>query len=467
MRVRRFVSSLTGRIVLVTLGVSLIAVLVTAVISIGVIQRLAIDQARQQLKSQTQVLAEQPTAGDLALARQAQRLTGDGDRFAIVGPRGRLVGAAAPYVGPKLVIALLEGRDVSTTAQVNGETVVVEGLPRVSGGGVVGIRKVADIKAANAVLIRWILVAVAAGFLAAVIAGTLLARLIGEPLVQLAAAARRLARGERRVEVEHQRIPEIEDISQSLRTLDAALASSEDRQREFLLSVSHEIRTPLTAIRGYAEAMADGVIAPGDIETVGNTLTTEAARLGKFVDDLLELARLESDDFAISLGPVEVNAMLLRAADAWSGLCAQLGVQLRTEIPSTPIVLLSDDMRLRQVVDGLIENALRVTPVGKPVVLAARFGDPGAGVGHLLSIEVRDGGPGLTADDASVAFERGVLNARYRDSRPVGSGLGLSIAHRLVTRLGGRITAGSAPEGGACFRVDFALQNPNIEGTVI
>jgi two-component system, OmpR family, sensor kinase len=456
MRVRRFVSSLTGRIVLVTLGVSLIAVLVTAAISIGVIQQLAIDQARQQLKTQIQVLAEQPAGTDLALARQAQRLTGDGDRFAIVGARGRVAGPGAPYVGSGLVTALLEGAHVSTTAQVNGQTVVVEGLPRSSGGGgVVGIRRVADIKAANAVLIRWILVAVAAGLLAAVIAGTLLARLIGRPLVHLAATARRLAHGERRVTVDPQRIPEIEDISQSLRTLDVALVTSEDRQREFLLSVSHEIRTPLTAIRGYAEAMADGVIAPEDVEAVGTTLTTEAARLGKFVDDLLELARLESDDFAISLRPVDVNAMLLGAAGAWSGLCAQLGVELSTEIPASAIEMLSDEMRLRQVVDGLIENALRVTPQGRPVVLAARAEGE-------VSLEVRDGGPGLTADDAAVAFERGVLNARYRDTRPVGSGLGLSIAERLVSRLGGRITAGSAPEGGAVFRVDFPLQNPNI-----
>ena len=105
-------------------------------------------------------------------------------------------------------------------------------------------------------------------------------------------------------------------------------------------------------------------------------------------------------------------------------------------------------MRLRQVVDALIENALRVTPEGAPIVVALEGSN-----GILLA--VRDGGPGLTAEDAAVAFERGALHERYREVRAVGTGLGLSIARRLVARLGGTITVGAAPEGGAAFVVSL------------
>ncbi|WP_442853112.1 sensor histidine kinase [Arthrobacter sp. MA-N2] len=104
---------------------------------------------------------------------------------------------------------------------------------------------------------------------------------------------------------------------------------------------------------------------------------------------------------------------------------------------------------MRQVVDGLLENALRVTPEGAPVVLAANVSGSG------LTVEVRDGGPGLTEADAAVAFERGALFARYSGARPVGSGLGLSIAARIVQRLGGRISVRTAPEGGAAFVVEL------------
>ncbi|MDQ2748263.1 MAG: sensor histidine kinase, partial [Actinomycetota bacterium] len=103
--------------------------------------------------------------------------------------------------------------------------------------------------------------------------------------------------------------------------------------------------------------------------------------------------------------------------------------------------------RVRQVLDGLLDNALRVTPANRPIVLALR-GEPGAAV-----VEVRDGGPGLSEADLAVAFERSVLHERYRGVRQVGTGLGLAIVGRLVARLGGNAEAGHAPEGGARFTI--------------
>ncbi len=103
--------------------------------------------------------------------------------------------------------------------------------------------------------------------------------------------------------------------------------------------------------------------------------------------------------------------------------------------------------RVRQVLDGLAENALRVTPAGRPIVLALRH------EGRLAVLEVRDGGPGLTEDDLGVAFERSALHERYRGIRPVGTGVGLALVGGLVTRLGGSAEAGHAVEGGARFTV--------------
>jgi len=112
----------------------------------------------------------------------------------------------------------------------------------------------------------------------------------------------------------------------------------------------------------------------------------------------------------------------------------------------------TDPVRVRQVLDGLAENAVRVTPAGRPVVLAVRC-ERQAGVGEVAVLEVRDGGPGLTDDDLTVAFDRSALHQRYAGQRPVSTGLGLAIVAAIAHRLGGSARASHAPEGGACFRL--------------
>jgi two-component system sensor histidine kinase BaeS len=115
----------------------------------------------------------------------------------------------------------------------------------------------------------------------------------------------------------------------------------------------------------------------------------------------------------------------------------------------------TDARRLRQVIDGLVENAMRVTPEGGAVEVAASAEAPSSDVAARAGVlvEVLDSGPGLAPEDLAVAFERGVLRGRYRDIRPVGTGLGLSIASRLVERFGGTISVANRPDGGAVFSV--------------
>ncbi|CAM5521813.1 sensor histidine kinase [Leifsonia shinshuensis] len=438
---RRLLGSLSARFVLVTFAVALIAVLVTALVAVQVVQTVEQDQARQQLRAQAAAL--------VASGRAAEGRVGVvGDRFAVVSPDGTVTGAARGSVSPEVVRKLQAGKTVSANTTLNGKDAVLVGIPGANGGGIVGVRKVADIAAGDAQLLRGIALALAVGLAAATAAGVLLARLLGRPLRRLAESARTLAGGWRRVPIETQPVAEIEDIAQALRTLDTALATSEDRQREFLLSVSHEIRTPLTAIRGYAEALADGVIPPGDVAEAGRTLSAEAERLRRFLDDLLELARLEADEFTIVPQHFDARDTVTGVVRAWSGAAGGADVGLRSELPDQPIPVLTDEMRLRQVLDGLVENALRVAPAGSEIVITGGRPRPG-----VVDLAVRDRGPGLTPEDASVAFDRGALHARYRGARPVGTGLGLSIAQTLVGRLGGGIQANPVEGGGAEFRV--------------
>lgn len=229
----------------------------------------------------------------------------------------------------------------------------------------------------------------------------------------------------------------------ALGQLDEALRSSEARQRRFLLSVSHELRTPLTAVRGWAEGLADGTVAPEESREAGRTVLAEALRLEAYVADLLALARLEADDFRVDVTTVDLAALVAETADAWStrGRAADVTVTATSQ----PCAVRADAARLRQVLDALLDNALRVTPPGGSVDLSCRA--PGR-------LEVRDSGPGLAPDDLAVAFEPGVLHERYRGRRATGGhGLGLAIVAGLVRRMEGDVVADVAPGGGALFRI--------------
>jgi two-component system, OmpR family, sensor kinase len=130
-----------------------------------------------------------------------------------------------------------------------------------------------------------------------------------------------------------------------------------------------------------------------------------------------------------------------------------VGVAFHLDCPPGAALVRTDPSRLRQALDGLFDNALRLTPAGAPIVLAVRVMPPSPQSPAWVAIEVRDGGPGLTPADLAVAFERSALYERYRGIRQVGTGLGLAIVHGLVTRLGATIEAGHAVEGGARFTI--------------
>jgi two-component system, OmpR family, sensor kinase len=193
------------------------------------------------------------------------------------------------------------------------------------------------------------------------------------------------------------------------------------------------------------------VVTGDDAADAGRVIVREADRLDRLVGDLMELARLEADDFRLDPVAVDLAALATDAAAVWRARCAEADVPLVVRAAATPPVR-ADPRRLRQVLDGLADNALRVVPPGAPLVIAT------GAEGAAAWLQVRDGGPGLAPEDYPVVFERGALHDRYRGRRPVGSGgVGLALVHGLVTRMGGTIRAAPAPEGGACFTVSFPI----------
>lgn len=351
------------------------------------------------------------------------------------------------------VDAVTTGTGVESRADTAAGPVLIVGRAFEPGIGVILIQPSSVAGATASEVIVRLLLALVIGLAIAVAIALVAGAWLTTPLRRAADAALRLGRGDRSVHVRPEGPGEVADIAEALNRLAAALAVSEGRQREFLLSVSHELRTPITSVRGYAEALADGLVVPEDVARTGSVMAAEAERLDRLVSDLLDLARLRADDFAVECTDVDLTAMLADAAEVWRDRCERSDVRLVLESADTSVIVRADPMRLRQVVDNLAENALRVTPVGGVIVLAGLQEEPGAwGV-----VEVRDSGPGLAPNDLAVAFEPGILHERYRGLRPVGTGLGLALVGRLAAGMGGWASAGSAAEGGACFRVGVPL----------
>ncbi|MFV2021375.1 sensor histidine kinase [Micromonospora sp. LOL_023] len=449
----RLTGTLTARTVGVACAVAVLSVLVTAAVAIPLGVRGTERGARAALAARADlvevVLADAAGTDRAALAgRLAAKFDGQGVELLYVDR-----GAAAPPRLPAAVVRrLAAGEPVSQRrpVRVDGQPVLLEGRPFADGTAFVLVQPLR----AGAGRLVWsnLWLALAAGLAAGLIAGVLLAARLSRPIRAAADAAVRLRAGDRTVRVPVEPPVEAEQLAHALNDLTAALAVSEARQRDFLLSISHELRTPLTTLRGYAEAIADGVVDVDDAAQTGRIMLGEAHRLDRLVSDLLALARLEASDFALELTEVDLGTVLTDAVDAWRPRFTGNGVTLTASPPTTPVLVRTDPGRLRQVLDILLDNALRVVPAGgtvrlgvPPVTVAA---DP-----HTVAIQVHDDGPGFTDDDLAVIFERGALQHRYRGERSVGSGIGLALAAGLTRRLGGQIIAGHSPGGGAAFTV--------------
>jgi two-component system, OmpR family, sensor kinase len=280
------------------------------------------------------------------------------------------------------------------------------------------------------------------------------------PLERMAATAGTITAGElhTRVEPADQR-SEVGQLGMALNTMLGRLEdafrqqeATEQRLRQFLADASHELRTPLTSIQGYAELFRLGADRDEtDLAVTLRRIEQDARRMRKLVDDLLLLARLDQTRPA-EREPVDVAVL---AAEACSdSVAVDPGRQVTLDAPQ-PVVVQGDRTHLRQAVDNLVTNAVRHTPAGTPIEVAARI-DAGRAV-----VTVRDHGPGLDGEALAHVFDRFWQADSARSD--AGAGLGLSIVAGIAAEHGGTVQAANADGGGAVFTLDLPLGPPGAE----
>lgn len=223
------------------------------------------------------------------------------------------------------------------------------------------------------------------------------------------------------------------------------LRQSERLRRELTANVSHELRTPLTSIKGFTETLLDGAVR--DESTSRRFLAiinSEADRLVKLVDDLLDLSQLESKRVTLDLQPVNVAALVTHTVDKLQPLAQGSGLLLNQQTPSD-VWVTADRDRLEQVLTNLIDNALKYTPSGGRVdVRVAR-------AQREVEISVSDTGQGIGPADLPHVFERFYRADRSRTRGSGGTGLGLAIARHIIEAHGGRIRVDSLLNKGTTF----------------
>lgn len=295
-------------------------------------------------------------------------------------------------------------------------------------------------------LIGALMLALVIGGAAAALAADRMARRLTRPLEEIAGAADAIGAANLQA-----RLPEVSpdvEMRQVTRVLNDMLSRLEATflaQRRFVADASHELRSPLANLRGTVEVALRRPRAPEEYRDSLTVALAEAERLSRLVDELLMLSRVDTNQFALDYACCDLSEIARNAVAAITARRQESGVRLRLEAEPAPLV--GDAHRLRQVVDNLLDNALRYAPQGSEVAVRSRSED-----GHAL-LSVEDCGPGLSETEQAQVFDRFYRAdaARGRDSG--GLGLGLTIAKAIVAAHGGALAVRSAPGQGCTFTI--------------
>ena len=290
-----------------------------------------------------------------------------------------------------------------------------------------------------------LLAATVIALVAAVALALALSVRIAGPVTRLAAAARRIASGHYAERVESGGEGEVRELGDSFNVMADSLESIERRRLELVGDVAHELRTPLTTIDGYLEGLEDGVVEPS--AGTWALLRGETARLTRLVDDLSELWRAEARQLPLNFETADVAPVVRDVAARFAQLAEARQIMIELGVEG-PLVARMDPGRVTQILGNYLSNALRYSPDGGRVRVAATRS------GREILVTVTDDGAGLTLEQQARVFERFYRVDPSRSRALGGSGIGLAIARALAGAMDGRTWAESdGPGQGSTFGV--------------
>jgi len=270
-----------------------------------------------------------------------------------------------------------------------------------------------------------------------------LARSITHPLRELRAQAHRLASGDLSRRVRVRSGDEVGELGAAFNSMAEKLERNEQARRNMLADIAHELRTPLTVIDGTVDGLVDGVFQPTPERLA--VLKSQSSILTKLITDLRDLSLMESGQLQLVLQDVQLRPLVEEVLESFQARAREHG--LKSEMSADESLRAqADPGRLVQVLNNLLDNALRHSPDAGTVLVSAFSQDDG-----FVRVSVSDAGPGIPKEEQERVFERFYRLDPSRSRGEGGTGLGLAITKALVEAQGGRIWVEDTPGGGATF----------------
>lgn len=307
-------------------------------------------------------------------------------------------------------------------------------------------------KTAGLIIMTALICAVVLGLCA--VSGIFFIRSIVRPIRDAGNMARKIAMGDFESRIQLDKNDEIGELCDTINYMASELSQAESLKNDFISSVSHELRTPLTAIRGWGETARMSIGADEELVAKGlDVVLSEADRLSSLVEELLDFSRMQSGRLSVVTRPVDVSELLGKAADMYTELARQQGIELSYTPPAINSVVMGDPDRLKQVFINVIDNAVKYTEKGG-LVLVVQTKEEGC-----VRIQVKDTGVGIAAQDLDHVKEK-----FFKANQTIrGSGIGLAVADEIIKQHQGLLFLESVEGVGTTVTIVLPLyEEPEI-----
>lgn len=273
-----------------------------------------------------------------------------------------------------------------------------------------------------------------------------LIKMILRPLYQMIAITGKIAEGDYTGRVEVSSVDEIGQLGEAFNMMIDNLNRLENLRKKMVVDVAHELRAPLTNMRGYLEALSDGVLPPSK-ETL-ESLHQETLRIGNLAEDLLSLSVADAARLTLERRRIDLGELLSHSLNLFKNEFAEKAIAIETKTPNERIEVVADAEKLAQVLQNLLDNAWKFTPHGGRVGIAIEP-IPGS-----IRVVFANTGEPLSDEDLPLIFERFYRVEKSRSRERGGAGIGLAIVKELVEAHGGKVGAGNS---GGTIRIWFTL----------
>lgn len=295
-------------------------------------------------------------------------------------------------------------------------------------------------------LIPWAIMISALGLIASGIVTYHTSYRVIHPFIEMNHAVQCYSRGDFSTRIPVEGVDEAAQLGKSLNEMAEQLRGLEDTRRSFVANVSHELRSPLTSMKGFLEAMQDGTIPEENYSEYIGIVLNETRRMVTLVNDLLDLARIESGTIKLNYEVFDINELIRRTLLTFEARLVENDMEMDVRFAQEQCTVFADPAQIGQVLRNLIDNAIKYSPKGRALQISTYS------MRKTVYVTVRDNGIGIPQEDVPHVFDRFYKVEKAHTPAPqMGSGLGLSIVKRIIEQHGQSITVRSARGKGTQF----------------